>query len=107
MRWHGSLAAGCVITPHDSFTGWAYSRRICDARDRRMSMSSAEPDRHVPARPLRRLTLELFGVIAIKIAALTLIWWVVFAPQPKPDVSASAIARRLAPTSHAALEAHP
>jgi hypothetical protein len=60
-----------------------------------------------PQRPLRRLTLELFGVIALKIAALTLIWWVVFAPQPKPDVSASAIAQRLAPTSHATPEARP
>jgi hypothetical protein len=70
-------------------------------------MSSVEPGRHTPARPLRRLTLELFGVIALKIALLTLIWWVVFAPQPKPDTSAEAIAQRLAPTVHAAPEARP
>jgi hypothetical protein len=59
-----------------------------------------------PPRPLRRLTLELFGVIALKIAALTLIWWVVFAPQPKPDVSPAAIADRLAP-AHTPPEARP
>jgi hypothetical protein len=64
-----------------------------------MSVSSAEPDRHVlPRRPLRRLTFELFGVVALKIALLTLIWWVVFAPQPKPDTSPTAIANKLAPT---------
>ena len=62
--------------------------------------SSAEPDRHVlPRRPLRRLTFELFGVIALKIALLMVIWWIVFAPQPKPDTSPAAIAHRLAPTS--------
>lgn len=54
-----------------------------------------------PQRPLRRLTLELFGIVALKIAALLLIWWVVFAPQPKPDVSPAAISHLLAPTSHA------
>ncbi|MBQ4855408.1 hypothetical protein IMW82_12085 [Rhodanobacter sp. B2A1Ga4] len=60
-----------------------------------------------PPRPLRRLTLELFGIVALKIAALTLIWWVVFAPQPKPDVSPAAIAQRLAPTAHAPSETQP
>ena len=61
-----------------------------------------------PLRRLRRLTLELFGVIVLKIALLTLIWWVVFAPQPKPDVSPGAIADRLAPTtSHAPPEVRP
>jgi hypothetical protein len=39
------------------------------------------------------------GVIALKIALLMLIWWLVFAPQPKPDTSPAAIAHRLAPTS--------
>lgn len=49
--------------------------------------------------PLRRLTLELFGVVALKIAALALIWWVAFAPQPKPDASPGAVAQRLAPAA--------
>ena len=57
--------------------------------------------------PLRRLSLELLAIIALKIVALTLIWWVVFAPQPKPDTSAEAIAQRLAPTSHATPEGRP
>ncbi|EIL93426.1 MULTISPECIES: cytochrome oxidase putative small subunit CydP [Rhodanobacter] len=57
--------------------------------------------------PLRRLSLELLAIIALKIAALTLIWWVVFAPQPKPDTSAEAIARRLAPAPQAAAETRP
>ena len=51
------------------------------------------------ARPLRRLTLELFVVIALKIALLVLLWWLLFAPQLKPDVSAAAISRLLAPTA--------
>lgn len=58
-----------------------------------------------PARPLRRLTLELFVVIALKITLLLLIWWLLFAPQPKPDVSAAAISRLFAPTP--AAEARP
>ena len=73
-----------------------------------MPLSSVEPDRHVlPCRPLRRLTLELFGVIALKIGLLMLIWWVVFAPQPKPDVSPEAIAHRLAPTPQTPSKGHP
>ncbi|MEO5830328.1 MAG: cytochrome oxidase putative small subunit CydP [Rhodanobacter sp.] len=59
------------------------------------------------ARPLRRLTLELFAVVALKVAALTVIWWVVFAPQPRPDASPTAIAERLAPANSAAQEPHP
>ena len=50
-------------------------------------------------RPLRRLTLELFGVVGLKLAVLMLIWWVAFAPHPRPDASADAIAHRLAPSS--------
>ncbi|MHB1057368.1 MAG: cytochrome oxidase putative small subunit CydP [Rhodanobacter sp.] len=60
-----------------------------------------------PQRPLRRLGFELFAIVALKIAALLLIWWAVFAPQPKPDTSAEAVAQRLAPSSHAAPEARP
>ncbi|WP_426690222.1 cytochrome oxidase putative small subunit CydP [Rhodanobacter ginsengiterrae] len=74
----------------------------------RSAVSSAPPERlKTQPRPLRRLTLELFGVVALKIAALTLIWWVVFVPQPKPDVSPGAIAQRLAPAVPAPTEAHP
>ena len=74
----------------------------------RFALSHIFPLRHYrPARPLRRLTLELFAVILLKVAALTVIWWVVFAPQPRPDVSPAAIAERLAPTNSAAQESHP
>ena len=52
----------------------------------------------MPRQPLRRLTLELFGIIALKITLLMLIWWLLFAPQPRPDNSPEAIARLLAPT---------
>jgi hypothetical protein len=58
-------------------------------------------------RPLRRLTLELFVVIALKIVLLMLIWWLFFAPQPKPDVSPQAIAHLLAPTSQTPTAGHP
>jgi hypothetical protein len=60
-----------------------------------------------PPRPLRRLALELFGVIALKIGMLLLIWCVVFAPQPKPDVSPAAVMQRLAPSPNAPQEARP
>ena len=60
-----------------------------------------------PRRPLRRLTLELFGVIALKIVLLMLIWWFLFAPQPKPDASPQAIAHLLAPTSQTPPAGHP
>ena len=70
--------------------------------------SSSPPDNfRMTQPPLRRLTHELFGIIVLKIAVLMLIWWVVFAPQPKPDVSPAAIAQRLAPTSQAPPEARP
>ncbi|MDE2307862.1 MAG: hypothetical protein KGJ97_06170 [Xanthomonadaceae bacterium] len=73
-----------------------------------MSIPSAEPARHgSPPRPLRRLTLELFGIVALKVAVLTLIWWVVFAPYPKPDAGPAAMAQRLAPSSHAPVEGRP
>jgi hypothetical protein len=47
--------------------------------------------------PLQRLTLELAVVAMAKIAFLTLIWWLIFSPHPKPDASAAAIAHRFAP----------
>jgi hypothetical protein len=58
-------------------------------------------------KPLHRLTLELFAVIAIKIALLLLIWWLLFAPQAKPDTSPDAIARRLAPAAPTPPAGHP
>jgi len=74
----------------------------------RSAASNASPgSSSAPPRPLRRLTLELFGIVALKIAALVLIWWVVFAPQPKPDVSPDAIAQRLAPAVQASPEVQP
>jgi len=42
-----------------------------------------------------------------KIAFLMLIWWLLFAPHPKPDVSADAIARQLAPSAQAPPQAQP
>jgi hypothetical protein len=60
-----------------------------------------------PPRPLRRLTRELLGLVALKIALLSLIWWLAFTPQPKPDTSPQAIAQWLAPASPAPPEQHP
>ncbi|AGG90432.1 cytochrome oxidase putative small subunit CydP [Rhodanobacter denitrificans] len=74
----------------------------------RPAISSVPPEGlHTPPRPLRRLTFELFGIVALKIAALALIWWVVLAPQPKPDASPDAIAQRLAPSAPVSPEAQP
>jgi hypothetical protein len=69
--------------------------------------SSSIQDVNVLRRPLRRLTLELFVVIALKIALLMLIWWLLFAPQPKPDTSPDAMARRLAPAAPTPPAGHP
>jgi hypothetical protein len=73
------------------------------------SASSSPSAEHlkVQPKPLHQLTAELFVVIALKIALLTLIWWVAFAPQPKPDVSPDAIAHRLAPTPQTPTEGQP
>jgi hypothetical protein len=38
---------------------------------------------------------------------LMLIWWLLFAPQPKPDTSPDAIAHLLAPTSQTPPAGHP
>ncbi|WP_158880244.1 cytochrome oxidase putative small subunit CydP [Rhodanobacter sp. L36] len=61
----------------------------------------------IARRPLRRLTLELLGIVVLKITVLMVIWWVAFAPHPKPDASADAIAQRLAPSSQHANAGHP
>jgi len=63
--------------------------------------------RAIARRPLRRLTVELGLVILAKLAFLMLIWWLIFAPHPKPDVSADAIARQLAPSAQAPPQAQP
>jgi hypothetical protein len=68
---------------------------------------SAEEIAGTSRRPLRRLALELFVVIALKIALLMLIWWLLFAPQPKPDTSPDAMARRLAPAAPTPTAGHP
>jgi hypothetical protein len=74
----------------------------------RLTLSHILPARRdASARPLRQLTLELFAVVAVKVTALILIWWVVLAPQPRPDVSPTAIAERLAPSNSALQEPHP
>jgi hypothetical protein len=69
--------------------------------------SSSIQDVNVLRRPLPRLTLELFVIIALKIALLMLIWWLLFAPQPKPDASPDAIAHLLAPAAPTPPAGHP
>jgi hypothetical protein len=71
--------------------------------------ASSPPSKNIGAvrRPLRRLTFELFAIIVLKITVLMVIWWVAFAPHPKPDASADAIAQRLAPSSQNPPAGHP
>jgi hypothetical protein len=71
--------------------------------------ASSSPSKEIGTarRPLRRLTVELFAIVALKIALLMVIWWVAFAPHPKPDASADAIAHRLAPSSQNPNAGHP
>ncbi|MCW8807077.1 MAG: hypothetical protein OQK79_03055 [Rhodanobacter sp.] len=57
--------------------------------------------------PLRRLSLELSVIVALKIALLVLIWWLWFAPQPKPDTTPAAIAHLLSPTSPSPVKGQP
>ncbi len=73
----------------------------------RSAPSSSTATVATPSRPLRRLTFELFVVIALKITLLLLIWSLLFAPQPKPDVSPAAMLQLFAPASAALPEAHP
>jgi len=69
-------------------------------------MSPAESPPPAP-RPLRRLTLELCLLVLAKVALLALIWWLAFAPHPRPDASPAAIGQLLGPTSTPAQEALP
>ncbi len=46
-----------------------------------------------------RLTAELIVIVIIKIAALCLLWWLAFAPYPRPARGHEAIERLLAPNS--------
>ena len=62
---------------------------------------------HRVEHPLVRLALELLLVVIAKIAALLLIWHLLFSPHPKPDASADAIAKRLAPSAQPTQEARP
>ena len=73
----------------------------------RSALSSSTTSSTVPSQPLRRLTLELFVVITLKITLLLLIWWLLFAPQPKPDVSPAAMSRLFAPTPTALPDSRP
>ncbi|WP_449427428.1 cytochrome oxidase putative small subunit CydP [Rhodanobacter umsongensis] len=72
-----------------------------------MTVSPAESFGPTAQGPLRRLSVELFALILVKIALLALIWWLAFAPQPKPDTSPGAIAQRLAPTSQTPSQGQP
>jgi len=85
------------------------SGRVDHFADKRSFISKRDRTKNagkIGRRPLRRLTVELALVILAKLAFLMLIWWLLFAPHPKPDASADAIARRLAPSS-AHPETHP
>ena len=43
----------------------------------------------------RRLSRELAGLIALKLVALALLWWLFFSPAHRPVVDADAAGRRL------------
>ncbi|WP_062536586.1 cytochrome oxidase putative small subunit CydP [Mizugakiibacter sediminis] len=62
---------------------------------------SSAPSGHAPAarRDLRRLAVELVGVVLVKIALLLLVYYAFFAPYPRPDTRPAAIERTLAPSS--------
>ena len=57
--------------------------------------------RCAPPRPLRRLSRDLLALVALKLALLALLGWLVVASQPKPDTGPQAITQHLAPTSPA------
>ena len=50
----------------------------------------------------RRLGRELAGLIAIKLVALALLWWLIFSPAHRPAVDADAAGRRLGVTEASA-----
>lgn len=77
---------------------------VCCAQQEGTAMTSAtrssEPPPHAPAarRDLRRLAVELVGVVLVKIALLLVVYYAFFAPYPRPDTRPAAIERTLAPT---------
>lgn len=61
--------------------------------------SSAPPGRAPAARrDLRRLAVELVGLVLVKIALLLAVYYAFFAPYPRPDTRPAAIERTLAPS---------
>jgi len=50
----------------------------------------------------RRLSRELTGLIALKLVALALLWWLFFSPAHRTTVDADAAGRRLGVTQAAA-----
>ena len=70
-------------------------------------LPNKSPHEAASARPLRRLSVELFVLVMAKIALLALLWWIAFAPHPKPDSSPAAIERLLAPAATPAQGARP
>ena len=50
----------------------------------------------------RRLSRELTGLIALKLVALALLWWLFFSPAHRTTVDADAAGRRLGMTQAAA-----
>ena len=51
----------------------------------------------------RRLSREVAGLIALKLAALALLWWLFFSPAHRTPVDADAAGRRLGMPQAAAL----
>jgi hypothetical protein len=54
----------------------------------------AHPDSHQP-RWRRSLRRELAGLVALKVAALALLWWLFFSPPHRISVDAQAASRHL------------
>jgi len=54
----------------------------------------------------RRLRRELAGLIALKLVALALLWWLFFSPTHRTAVDADAAGRRLGVTEGPAQVAH-
>lgn len=54
----------------------------------------------------RRFGLEFGLIVLVKVALLILLWYVLFAPQPRPDTSPAAVERHLFAPSASAEAAH-
>lgn len=68
--------------------------------------ATARPSSWFRSRGGRRFGLEFAAIVVLKLAALTLLWFVCVRPQPRSDTAPAAVERHLLPAPMPAEAAH-